>query len=231
MEQLGFSFSEEVWKPVVGYEKFYEVSNKGRVRSLDRRVWNGRSFYTLPGRMMTQSLIRKDRKYLKVTLRQRGSKKIDNKRVHRLVAEAFIAKIKGKEYVNHLDGDPQNNCVENLEWVDLKENSSHATKVLFKNNNFYSKQDVIAREYLEGASAISLAKKYKTSPETIKANFEERGIWKGQRYFKKYNYNKEELAKDFDAGLSYRELMEKYNICYQTLAGYKHLHKKGEWIK
>ena len=52
--------------------------------------------------------------------------------VHRFVAEAFISKISGKNDVNHIDGDKTNNRVDNLEWVDRKENMKHCREVLKK---------------------------------------------------------------------------------------------------
>lgn len=65
-EQLAFHFEDdEIWKPVVGYEGLYEVSTRGRVRSLDRRVFNGVGYYIMPGRILKQSNTHINKNYQK----------------------------------------------------------------------------------------------------------------------------------------------------------------------
>lgn len=67
--------------------------------------------------------------YAQVDL-QRGGKDCRKMcRVHRLVADAFLSKIKGKNDVNHIDGNKRNNCVDNLEWMTRSENHLHAFKI------------------------------------------------------------------------------------------------------
>ncbi|MEJ7316913.1 HNH endonuclease, partial [Staphylococcus epidermidis] len=56
--------------------------------------------------------------------------------VHRLVAGAFIPKVEGKNYINHKDGNPRNNEVNNLEWCTIAENNLHAHRTELNNNAY-----------------------------------------------------------------------------------------------
>ena len=116
---------EEVWKDVVGYDGLYQVSNLGNVRSLDRvEKWNG-SERPRKGRMMTT---RPDKNgYLVVGLRNGMCQK--TKKVHRLVAEAFIPNKNSDREVNHKDENKQNNNVENLEWCNSQYNVRYGTGI------------------------------------------------------------------------------------------------------
>ena len=118
---LKFIEMEEVWKDVIGYEGLYQVSNLGRVKSLERVRWNGRTWCKLKGCILAQR--KSNAGYLIVNLRK------DNKHyggsVHRLVAMAFIPNSEGKPEVDHIDTNPLNNCVANLRWVTRKENSNN----------------------------------------------------------------------------------------------------------
>lgn len=120
----------EVWLDVEGYEGYYEVSNKGRVRSLDRIIYkqNGHGENTYPfllkGRVMGQGE-RNGYCYVNLCVDDRRVKKY----VHRLVAEVFIGNPFKKRQVNHIDGDKKNNAVENLEWCTARENKAHALEL------------------------------------------------------------------------------------------------------
>lgn len=109
----------EIWKPVVGYEGLYEVSNTGKVRSLERITSVGRRGI---GKELRQYILPCG--YLDVSLSNEG--KIRHKRVHRLVADAFCENPDGKDEVNHKDGNKQNNAACNLEWCTKSENMIHA---------------------------------------------------------------------------------------------------------
>ena len=116
----------EAWKDVVGYEGFYQVSNMGNVRSVPRVLLyerNGNTFKrNIPHKIMKPT--KTEFGYLIVSLTKEKTK--IQGRIHRLVAEAFLPNPENKRCVNHKDGNKENNCVENLEWVTYSENMQHA---------------------------------------------------------------------------------------------------------
>lgn len=123
----------EVWKDIVGFEGRYEVSNLGRVRSLERIVTYGDRFHTIDGKIKKQTLKKRkikgsytyaDDGYLIVSLYKNNKGNL--RYVHRLVAESFIPNTENKDTVNHIDGNKKNNILENLEWATHKENINHA---------------------------------------------------------------------------------------------------------
>lgn len=114
----------EVWKDIEGYEGRYQVSNKGRVKSLPRKLWNGEGWFDYEGKIFTPRL--DNHKYPMVDLTTKGKTKIY--RIHRLVAKAFIPNPNGYNVVNHIDCNTENNNVDNLEWCTHKHNTQHALK-------------------------------------------------------------------------------------------------------
>lgn len=114
----------EVWKDVKGYEGKYQVSNLGRVKSLARyRKNNGNSQTFQEEKILKQSINRNG--YCIVELSLDAKRKRHS--VHRLVAIAFINNDEGKEQVNHIDENKQNNHIDNLEWCTCKENMNHGS--------------------------------------------------------------------------------------------------------
>lgn len=112
----------EKWKDVFGYEGLYQVSDAGRVRSLDiNRVDKLGRKLKKKGRILKGIEVMG---YLKVNLWKGGVMKIHA--VHRLVAIAFIPNPEGKPQINHKDGNKENNHVSNLEWCTHSENTRHA---------------------------------------------------------------------------------------------------------
>lgn len=114
----------EIWKPVRYYEGLYEISNYGRIKSIERVVAdkNGKS-KTIHEKYLFQH--NNGRGYLFVNLWKDNKSKREY--IHRLVALTFIDNPDNKPQVNHKDEDKQNNYVDNLEWCDCKYNNNYGT--------------------------------------------------------------------------------------------------------
>ena len=120
----------EEWRDIKGYEGFYQVSDRGNVRGLDRRVVNHRGGTTrsCEGKMI--SAFDNGHGYLVVSLSMGTTRK--NHYVHRLVAETFLCNQEGKPVVNHKDYNTHNNYVSNLEWCTQGENIKHSVEHMRK---------------------------------------------------------------------------------------------------
>ena len=114
----------ERWKNIPGYEGLYEASSKGQIRSK-----KGKTTYTeRHGERVWKSRILKEKdkkgRETRYDLWKNGKSKTFLG--HRLIAQTFIPNLENKPCVNHIDGNPKNNHIENLEWCTYKENEIHS---------------------------------------------------------------------------------------------------------
>lgn len=123
--------NEEVWKPVVDYENFYEISSLGRIRSLDTII----NFRTKNGLYRRRKNIGRvlvlsydSGGYLIVCLCVSSVRR--TLLVHRLVGLTFILNPLNKPQINHINGIRHDNRIENLEWNTRSENQSHSFREL-----------------------------------------------------------------------------------------------------
>lgn len=116
---------KEIWKDIKGYKGYYQVSNLGRVKSLDRYSIDRRGGkHFLKGIILTPYLCKG---YLRICLHVNGKQK--QLAVHRLVAEAFIPNPNNYPQINHKDENKTNNTVDNLEWCTAKYNNNYGTRL------------------------------------------------------------------------------------------------------
>jgi len=113
---------KETWEFIRGYEGYYQISNLGNVRSVDRVViGKDGSLNKKIGVIKTKRLGNSG--YLYVSLYKNNE--VKNRDVHRLVAETFLDIVDGKHYVNHINGNKKDNSINNLEYVTQTENIHH----------------------------------------------------------------------------------------------------------
>lgn len=142
---------DEIWKDIADYEGYYQISNLGRVRSVDRYIYNVSnfgdnkiSFYK--GKILRPSKRRKG--YLGISLTKKNKQR--SFLIHRLVAQAFIPNSNNLPQVNHIDEDKTNNQVCNLEWCDNKYNINYGNCIAnmskTRTNNMHNQKPVICIE-------------------------------------------------------------------------------------
>lgn len=174
----------ELWKPVLEYEDYYMVSNKGRIKALDR-IWicgNRGSTRRSCSKILKQSIVTGG--YLGICLTKDGKKKTHQ--LHQLIANVFLPKIQGKNIINHKNGIKSDNRLENLEWCNHSENTRHA----FANGlnkahlgsehggSILNDDDVLyIRSVADKVTTKELSLKYAVNPATIR-NVILRKSWK-----------------------------------------------------
>lgn len=129
----------EEWRDIEGYEGLYQVSDWGRVKSLNREYFNGKAWFKVEEHIM-KSYSDKDG-YQLIRLKKNGCGK--TLRVHRLVAQTFLPNQDNLPCVDHIDGNTSNNSVWNIRWCTQKENLNYPLAKV--NNSNSSKIKVLKR--------------------------------------------------------------------------------------
>ena len=161
----------EVWKDILGYEGIYQVSDAGRVRSVDRLNSRG---YKRKG--VIRKLQNGNRGYKTVGLNRDGV--MAYHQVHRLVAIAFIPNPDNFPQVNHTEGNKSDNRACKLEWCTAAENTEHAVKMGLRDTcrgerhskSKLSELDVLDIRWLRGfgVTISALAREYQVSTTSIR---------------------------------------------------------------
>jgi HNH endonuclease/NUMOD4 motif len=170
---------QEIWKPVVGLEQAYQVSNLGRICTIDR-------IDTRKAHRKSQimAITKAENGYLRISLTFCGKSRY--KPVHRLVLESFTGPRPSKFETNHKDGNKTNNRIENLEWISHRDNLRHAVDTGLKTRvSGIAKQDmkldeemvrVIHKLLSKGANPVDIAFAFMVNRNSIY------GIQKGESW-------------------------------------------------
>lgn len=128
---------KEIWKDINGYDGYYQISNLGRVKSLPKKRNNNNGYYIQKEMILKNHLNNKGYQYvyLSVPIKKKYY-------VHRLVGIAFIPNPFKKPYINHIDCNPLNNNMKNLEWCTPQENTDHmvSLKRNIRDENWFKRQ-------------------------------------------------------------------------------------------
>lgn len=155
---------KEIWKDIEGYEGLYQVSNFGRVKSLERIMYDDKGYkHPVKEKIIVGSKNHKG--YLYVNLMKNS--KVLRKAVHRLVAQAFISNPNNFPCVNHKDENKINNVVGNLEWVTYKENTNYGTGIERRvaHTDWSSKNDTQKKKVYQYDKKLNLIKIWNSSCE------------------------------------------------------------------
>ena len=121
---------KEIWKDIPEYEGLYQASSLGNIRSIDRIIYdkNLKRSRNFKGKILKQN-IRNDG-YLFVNLSKNGINKVV--KIHRIIAKTFIKNSNNYKCINHINGNKQDNNINNLEWCTYSHNIKEAYKLGLK---------------------------------------------------------------------------------------------------
>jgi|LGOV01.1.fsa_nt_gb hypothetical protein len=172
----------ELWKDIgvvkgVDYTGYYQISNQGNIRSLDRYVKSGfGSVRLVKGRQLTHFTIQKRPNYYVEIVNLNKESKIKAFIVARLVGIHFIPNPDNKPFINHIDSNSLNNFDWNLEWATDEENLIHSMKYGFRQNECKYDVNEMIKDYNKGFMMRELGEKYGVCRERAGAIIRKTGI-------------------------------------------------------
>lgn len=163
----------EIWKDIKDFEGYYQISSMGNVKSLERFVFCKSK--EKPNKIKECVLKPRQDKYGYLIVNLKKNQKSHIRKIHRLIAEAFLENPNGYETVNHKNGIKTDNSITNIEWMSNKDNSRHRTANLLTKPKLHKEEiiDVLknckaAKNQIDNENSITeFAHKYKVTRGTI----------------------------------------------------------------
>lgn len=207
---------KEIWKEIPSTNGRYIASCLGRIASMVYKFDKKRK----SPKIITPYLTEKG--YWRCCIRDVSGKNYRPiyRFVHRLIAEAFIPAIEGKEDINHRDGDKNNNTPSNLEWVTPIENNHHAWENGFFDGNLKLNPKQIKEIYHSDLSPLELCDKYRVSYQTIYSirSAKRKRHFDSQLKSKTNIYVPEDIVKEiFISTESTSDIINKFNVNYHLV--------------
>ena len=158
----------EQWKDIIGYNGRYQVSNMGNVKSIEVIKIDKRGRERIkPGKELKLTLCATGYNMVTLSYGEYGYSKLKTYSVHRLVAKSFTDNPNDKPCINHIDGNKNNNYINNLEWATYKENAQHALKTGLRYSTNINIEEFRELYNNSNLQVIDVAKKYNISTVTL----------------------------------------------------------------
>lgn len=171
----------EIWKPIKGYEGYYEASNLGNIRSVDRVILSTANILHTEHKQLRRGRVLKQgngRKGYKIVVLQRDGQK-RTMYTHRIIAMTFVENPYNKPCIDHINGICTDNRAENLRWCTQKENINNP-------NTVYKNLDTLKQNALTNCKAKTILQLDKDSLEVIQEISPKSSYFKDMGYVRAY---------------------------------------------
>lgn len=171
----------EIWKPIKGYEGYYEASNLGNIRSVDRVILSTANILHTEHKQLRRGRVLRQgngRKGYKIVVLQKEGRK-HTLYTHRVIATTFIDNPDNKPCIDHINGIHTDNRAENLRWVTQKENINNP-------NTIRKNLTTLRRNAKNGCKAKTILQLDKESLEVIREILPRTSFFKDMGYSREY---------------------------------------------